>query len=96
MLIYHSRHPKNRVTIVGEYNAGKLCMTAARCSDKDNFCRKVGRDKASARLKLHRNCYSTSVEESTIKNFVEQASKLANFISENVNFKKYIKEGITL
>ena len=88
MLIFHSKHPKNRVTIVGEYCEDGLCLTAARCSDKDNFCRKTGREKAVSRFSVKRHCLNLSTDDKTIKTFVEVAKQLADFVSSNIKFKQ--------
>lgn len=49
--IFHSRHDRNRVTVVGEQREnGEFVFAAARCSNKDNFSRKRGRKIAEGRL----------------------------------------------
>ena len=88
MLIFHSKHSKNRVTVVGEYCENGLCLTAARCSDKDNFSRKIGVAKAISRFNVKRHCLNFSTNDKTIKNFVEVAKQLADFVSSNIKFKQ--------
>lgn len=47
---YSSPDSKNRVTVVGQKVDNKLVFAVSRCSDKDHFCRKEGRQIAETRL----------------------------------------------
>lgn len=87
MLVFHSK-TDNRVTIVGEYCDEGLCLTAARCSDKDNFCRKIGRELATRRFNVKRHCITVNVGDRTIKGFVDVAKKVAEFVSKDIKFKQ--------
>jgi len=96
LLIFHSK-TNNRVTVVGEYCDEGLCLTAARCSSKDNFCRKTGRDIANRRFNIKRHCITIPVKNRNIKSFVEIAANLSAIISNDPSFKKnmeYYKENI--
>lgn len=90
MLVFHSK-TGNRVTVVGEYCDEGLCLTAARCSDKDNFCRKIGRELATRRFNIKRHCITVNVSSKTIKDFVDIARKAAEFISKDTHFKQNLK-----
>lgn len=51
--VFHSdkdHSSKVRVTVVGEFIDGKLKLSASRCSDKDAFVKKIGRENAIKRL----------------------------------------------
>lgn len=94
MLYFHSKHTRNRVTVCGDFCEDGLCLTAARCSDKDNFCRKEGRIRAEGRFNKKRTCITVPVEEANLKTFVDLASKFADFVSVNIKFKDLLKQGV--
>ena len=48
--VFHSKNSCVRVTVVGEFIDGKLRLAVSRCSEKDHFVKKVGREIASKRL----------------------------------------------
>lgn len=50
MLIFHSKHDHNRVTVVGDFIENELILAASRCGSNENFSRKEGRLKAHGRL----------------------------------------------
>lgn len=50
MLVFHSKHDRNRVTVVGDFVENELILAASRCGDRENFSRKEGRTKAKGRL----------------------------------------------
>jgi hypothetical protein len=92
MLYFHSKHKTNRVTIGGEFcEDGSLCLSAARCGDKDNFCRQTGRTKVDTRFNIKRHCISIQGVEKNSKTFYNFANKLADFINNNADFKKKLK-----
>lgn len=93
MLVFHSKHADNRVTVVGEFKDGSLCVSAARCSNKDNFSREKGREVAMRRYNVGRTICSIPVVEQTTKAFVIIAQKLADLISPDVKFKEHFKKG---
>lgn len=47
---YYSKDRFNRVTVVAKFENNTLVFAVARCSDKDQFCRKTGRAIAEGRL----------------------------------------------
>lgn len=51
-LIYHhnSQNPNDRFTFVGEVDDDSIKISAAKCKDKDNFCKRLGRTIAEGRL----------------------------------------------
>jgi len=90
MLTYHSKHSKNRVTIVGEFCNEGLCMTAARQGDDDVFTKKQGREIAERRFKIKRHAIVVPVEgDRTPKKFIEIATDLAEKIHLDASFKKH-------
>ncbi len=90
MLFFHSKHPHNRVTIAGEFMGNTLCLAAARCGGKDNFCRKTGRIVASGRFTKGKTLCNIPVEEANYKFFVEQAAILAEAVHLNPHFKEVV------
>jgi len=95
MLVLHSKHPRNRVTVVGEFIENELVLSASRCGDYDNFNRKLGRQKAAGRLSMKhpKECvdcgniikkdYKHRIPIGSNQNtmvFIEHASELANDI----------------
>ena len=96
MLLYHSKglqQEKNvsmpkvpRVSVVGEINeeTGMLNLAVARCSSRDNFCRKIGKTIAEGRLKKEK-CYTQIpvTKDFSPKNFVEIAKKVAEEVIAN-------------
>ena len=89
MLYYHSKG-KNRVTIGGDYCEQGLCLVASRTSDKDNFIKAKGRQLVNGRFEKKRHCITIPVGERNTKTFVDIASKLAFYISNDVKFKENI------
>ncbi len=92
MLYYHSKASEgtNRVTVGGDYCEEGLCLVASRTSNKDNFCRKKGRELVERRFKVRRHCITIPVEERNGKTFLDIASKLAALISKDIKFKENI------
>lgn len=89
MLFFHSKHVHNRVTIAGEFMGKSLCLAAARCGDKDNFCRKTGRRIAVGRfVKGKTLCNNIPIEKPNYKFFVEQAAIAAEAVHLNPHFSK--------
>ena len=76
MLIFHTKHDRNRVTIAGDLVDGVLQLSAARCSKKDCFKRKVGNAIATGRFRAGKFCKSINVGSNfTGKDFVEIAAE---------------------
>jgi hypothetical protein len=63
-----------RVTVVGEFKDGVLNLAVSRCSEKDNFSRKIGRVIAIGRLQSGKIYTSISMKECDIKAFLSVAS----------------------
>ena len=84
MLTIHSKHESNRVTVVGDVVDGHLRLSAARCSKKDSFVRKVGNLIATGRFNKGKYCRIVPVGTAfTTKDFIEIASTFADEIHEN-------------
>lgn len=81
--IFHSS-PENlsgvRVTVVGNYVDGVLNLSVARCSAKDPFIKKVGRDIAIDRLSVGKYIYSLKSNEITVNRFAGAARAVANAV----------------
>jgi len=92
MLYYHSKVSEgtNRVTVGGDFCDEGLCLVASRTSNKDNFCKKTGRELVDRRFKVKRHCITVPVEQRNGKTFLEFASKLASLISQDIKFKENI------
>lgn len=86
MLYYHSKpglfENGSRVTVAGEYADGMLFLSAARCSRKDQFRRKIGRLIAGGRLNKGQFFQVYELEEgqkADHKTFIDAATKAAEF-----------------
>lgn len=67
-LIFHASNEEPvRTTIVGIYDSGVLRLSASRCSEKDHFIKKVGRELAIERLEK-----GEFITEFKVKNFDKQ------------------------
>lgn len=75
----------SRVTVVGEHSDGELNIAVARCSHKDNFCRKTGRMIASGRLNREKLFTKLPMENCDTKTFVDIAKSVAESVKENYN-----------
>lgn len=71
--------PTHRVTIVGEVEQDTLKLAVARCSHRDKFVRKVGRQIAEGRLKKGNIFMYVPLTEGqlTTEKFIEIASAVA-------------------
>ena len=81
-------NPENstvRVSLAGTHENGVLKIAAARCSNRDNFQRKKGRQIAEGRLHKDKVCYQEQRETCTGHDFVEVARSLAAEITNNAN-----------
>jgi len=89
MLIFYSKHPKNRVTVVGEFCEAGLCLTPVRLGDKETFTRKEGLKRASRKFAIKRHTVTIPVtEDRNTKTFVQYAEELAERVHVNPNYKK--------
>jgi len=83
VMYYYSDHEsQNRIAIAGMVNAeNELQLAVSRCSKKDNFNRKVGRNIAEGRLlkgKLFRTVGFSDDSPVTIKDFATEAKIIEN------------------
>jgi hypothetical protein len=72
-----------RVTIVGQLKNNILKLASARCSIKDNFCKKTGRSIAEGRLAKGKVYKEIPMESCNIETFVNEAKEAAIDISNN-------------
>ena len=86
MYYYHSPEFKNgvRVTIAGIYNNGVLVLSAARCSHKDQFNKKIGRKIASGRMYNDQIVLIKKIENFVIKNFIKEASSISLLVKNGI------------
>jgi hypothetical protein len=78
MFRYYSPHNTScRVTVVGEHNDGVLNIAVARCSKKDNFNKKIGRNIAEGRLAKKQIYFKTSIQYCTTSDFLKHAKSIA-------------------
>jgi hypothetical protein len=80
---YSPNYYYNRVTIVGEHKDGKLKLAASRCSNKDNFSRKVGRELAEKRLQEGKIIAEIPMLACNSKLFVQFAISMADVVRDN-------------
>ena len=73
----------NRVSIAAKFVDNKLSMSASRCSDTDNFCKKTGRSLAEKRLNEGRYIAIFPMKSCDIKTFRTWAEIVANNVSNN-------------
>lgn len=87
-------NPLPRITIVGEYDDGVLRLAASRCSLKDRFVKKIGRDIAEERLKTNQHLLEIKLNKFDTQTFYDYANILIDHIWEGrikVNDKINIK-----
>ena len=65
-----------RVSVVGQVQDNQLKIAVARCSEKDQFVRKVGRELAEGRLNAGLLYSKIPMEECTVKTFVDVAQEV--------------------
>ena len=75
--------PLPRISIVGEHKDGKLKIAAARCSLKDRFVRKVGRDIAEKRLREGKYLIEVNIPTCSSDLFHDFAQTIMGLIWEN-------------
>jgi hypothetical protein len=62
-----------RVAIVGEFDGKFLKLAAARCSRKDHFNRKIGRNIAEGRLHANKLCRIIMLDSCDVQTFLKYA-----------------------
>ena len=68
-----------RFTICSSPNGQKTTVAIALCSDKDNFCRRIGRNISRGRIEKGKNCISIRNDKrSPIRTVVEYGSALCS------------------
>lgn len=72
-----------RVTVVGIVEDGFLKLAASRCSGKDNFVKKTGREIAIARLKSNELITSVFVGKGMISTFIGAADAVSDSVLSN-------------
>ena len=72
-----------RISIVGEHKDGVLRLAASRCSPKDRFMRKIGREIAEDRLKNGKFLMELKTKECNSEKFHEYAHMLITDILKN-------------
>lgn len=77
-----------RVTVVGEVVDGELKLSASRCSEKDAFVKKVGREKAIERLSVGNLVTSIKVEKANLNLFINTAKAVADSVAKHGVYKK--------
>ena len=84
VFIFHSpQYPMStglRATVVGRYKDGELKIGVSRCSERDMFSRKTGRELAFKRLDDGKEYLSVSTDNMDLTKFI----KIAQAISEAV------------
>ncbi len=79
-------NPLPRLTIVGEHKNNLLKLSAARCSLKDRFVRKTGREIAEERLKNGKCLLEVKTRKCNSQIFHEYAEVLMNNIWSSKTF----------
>jgi hypothetical protein len=74
---------KPRVTVVGEISENFLKIAVARCSSKDNFTRKKGKELAINRFNEGKYYMVIKLEKATTRKFVSVARMVAANIITN-------------
>lgn len=89
--IYHSKSTQNRVTIVGEFENNELRVAVARCSSNDNFCRRVGRELATNRLKNGEMYMTIKTTKMDRKRF----NRIADFFAKELQIDSTVVQLVT-
>lgn len=77
-------NPLPRISIAGEHKDGTLKLAAARCSLKDRFVRKAGREIAEKRLKEGKHILEVKIKKCDSDTF----HAYANTLMENIWSRK--------
>ena len=73
-IVYSKPNSSVRVAVVGTYNEGVLTCAVARCSNKDNFSKKKGRELAEERLTKGNYYQRVQLDSCDAKQFVNIAN----------------------
>jgi hypothetical protein len=92
---FHTPQKKglNRYTVAGQFSDdNQLTMSLAKCSLRDTFCRKTGRDIATGRLESGTgNIEVTITPEATGTEFIENAIQFIKSIDKKWKRAKFTK-----
>ena len=85
---FHSDSKKpNRTTVCGLYDGAVLRLGAARTSDKDRFCKELGRSLAYSRaFKTPLISYPGETSKGLAKRFVLRAKALSEIVRKDLNY----------
>lgn len=81
--VFHSEcdHPTGvRVTVVGSFNENILDLAVSRCSEKDSFVKKIGREKAIERLNSGNIISSVVVSQPSLNTFINAAKAITEYV----------------
>lgn len=78
---YHE--PRPVVTVVGIHEVGILKLAAARCSEKDQFEKKVGRELAEKRLSEGKHVAHVFIDECRVKDFIKYAEAVTKIVNQD-------------
>lgn len=82
-----------RITIAGVHSDGVLKLAVSRCSKKDRYVKKIGREKAEKRLSIGLLYDQIELKECDAKTFVEFAKKAVLDIDKNAKVVKILPKG---
>jgi hypothetical protein len=83
---YTPEYLSNRVSVVGK--DGKLKISASRCSDNDNFDKKLGRSLAEKRLANNNFIATISISKCSISTFRSIAYTLGEIVRNDARILK--------
>lgn len=82
--VFHSNVDNDsrvRVTVVGEFVDGKLKLAVSRCSEKDHFVKKIGREIASKRLLNGDLITELDVKKMSMGIFIEASETICDAVA---------------
>lgn len=79
---------KVRVAVVGKEINNELCIAVARCSQKDQFCKKTGRELAEKRLENQEIFHKVALPECSAYNFLLIAQGVVSEVIKTKKIKK--------
>lgn len=77
-----------RVTVVGVLDKGQLKIAVSRCSENDQFVKKIGVEKARKRVESGNLISIYSIEKCSISDFVSIATDIAEMVILNARLIK--------
>lgn len=82
-----------RITVAGEHSDGVLKLAVSRCSMKDRYVKKIGREKAEKRLSIGLLYDQIELNECDAKTFVVFAKKAVLDIDKNAKVVRILPKG---